>query len=143
MSLTAEELLQMRVRNKCNLKKKKTTTILSGEIQSQQGSGDEGCWHQEEHGQQVKGGVTSSLFSTGETHLKCWVQFWGPIKRHELTGVSPVLKMIQSSTEDALGFGPSEIQREAERTGTVLHGEVKAQGDLINVCKYMIGVGVG
>jgi len=34
-------------------------------------------------GQQVKGGDPSPLFTTGETHLECWVQVWTSLyKRH-------------------------------------------------------------
>ncbi|KAK4832897.1 LOW QUALITY PROTEIN: hypothetical protein QYF61_026447 [Mycteria americana] len=55
-------------------------------------------------------------------------------ERHGHTGESPA-----KGHEDDEGTGASLLRRKAERAGTVQPGEEKAQGDLINVYKYLKG----
>lgn len=46
---------------------------------------------------------------------------------------------IHSGREGDEGFGASHVQGEAEMAGTVQRGEEKAEEDLTNVPKYMMG----
>ena len=64
--------------------------------------------------------------------MECWVQFWAPQCEKDRD-------ILSKGQKDDEGTGTSDIRGEAERAGTVQPGEEKAQGNLINVHKYLIG----
>lgn len=59
--------------------------------------------------------IPPAVFSTGETHLDCWVQFWASQYKRD---VDLENKLMTSHKYDQ-GFGVCEIQGKGEETGLI------------------------